>query len=233
MKKVGSTMMNKTIWFVGAALLSVSCGGDLDCRHKGAECAEGFSCEPESDGAWRCAKQAAQPAAEGAPKDARPVTDPDPVSAPAPAPAETPCPDHPMCAGISAQCACGPDGVLLTRTLDRDGDGKPDEKAVYTNDREGRPTQVIVDEGMDGSADSQHSYEYNAHGDPVAWRIDRLSKASAEARNQTIVYVYDDQGNLVREETDLDIDEKIDSTCTYSPPCPPPIPNSRCKPICK
>jgi len=218
-------MRTEISWLVAAALAAVSCGGDLDCRNKGEECAEGFACEDGAKGGWQCVKDEVQTAAEK-PNDAA-------RSAPAPAPAEAPCPNHPMCAGISAECLCGPDRSLLTRTLDRDGDGKPDEKAVYTNDAEGRAMQVVVDEGMDGSADSQHSYEYDHRGNPAAWQINRLTKAADGAQDQRLAYVYDSQGNLTQEKLDLGVDGSIDSTCTYSPPCPPPIPNASCKPVCK
>jgi hypothetical protein len=210
-------------WLVAAALAAVACGGDLDCRHKGMECAEGFACEGGSDGAWQCVKrpaQAAVPKINGGVRRAPDVTG-------------TPCPLHPMCVGLSAECVCGPDQSLLTRTLDRDGDGKPDEKAVYTTDTEGRIVQVIVDEGMDGTSDSQHSYTYDDRGNPLVWQIDRLSKTPADAKDQQLVYVYDEQGNLTQEKLDLDIDGTVDSTCTYSPPCPPPIPNASCRPVCK
>lgn len=222
-------MILKTIWLIGVMLLAVSCSGDLDCRHKGAECAEGFSCESGTDGVWQCVKRPTPPAAQRDPNGAPPP----PAQVRTPAPAETPCPGHPMCVGKPAQCVCGLDGVLLSRTLDRDEDGKPDEKAVYTNDSEGRAVQVIVDVGIDGTPDSQHSYTYNGHGNPLVWRIARLSKASADAKEQELTYVYDEQDNLKQEELDIGIDGSIDSTCTYSPPCPPPIPNTSCKSICK
>ena len=217
------------VGLVAATLFAASCGGDLDCRHKGEECAEGFSCEDGGKGAWRCEKRPAQAAAENAADGKKPAR----VSAPAPVPADAPCPNHPMCAGMTAECVCGPDGSLLTRTLDRDRDGKPDEKAEYSNDAEGRVVQVIVDEGMDGTPDSQHSYTYNDQGNPLVWQINRLSKAMTNVKDQLLTYEYDVQGNLTQEKVDIGIDKSIDSTCTYSPPCPPPIPNASCRPVCK
>ena len=219
-------MSERSAWLIVAALAAASCGGELDCRHKGEECAEGFSCEGGGAGAWQCVKSTAQPAAnKGRTDEVRPN--------PPPAPAEEPCPKHPSCAGLPAECVCGPGGSLLTRILDRDRDGTPDEKATYTNDAEGRPTQVIVDEGMDGSADSQHSYEYNDRGDPLAWQINRLTRTPDGAPDQRLTYEYDAQGRLVKEALDLSIDGTVDSTCTYSPPCAPPIPNPSCRPVCR
>jgi len=136
-----------------------------------------------------------------------------------------------MCAGRPAKCFCGPNGDLLTRFLYDNETGKPIEKAVYENDDKGRPVQVVVDEGMDGSADSQHSYSYNDRGDPGAWQINRLTKAG-DKKDQLVTYVYNARGELTQEKIDFNIDGSIDSTCMYSPPCPPPIPNASCKPVC-
>jgi YD repeat-containing protein len=136
-----------------------------------------------------------------------------------------------MCVGKSAKCFCGPDGNLLTRFLYDDKTGKPVEKAVYENDDKGRPVQVVVDEGMDGSGDTQHSYKYNDRGDPLSWQINRLTKVEGQ-KDQVVTYVYNAEGNLTQVKADIDINGSVDSTCTYSPPCPPPIPNASCKPVC-
>lgn len=206
------------MWIAIAASLAGACGGDIDCRNKERECAGGFECREAGADGWQC----------------RPSETPAPGAVGAAPPEGVLCMGHPMCAGKpAAKCFCGPDGFLSTRFLGDEKTGKPIEKAVYENDGSGRPVQVVVDVGMDGSADSQHAYRYNARGDPVRWEIRRLSKESEGARDQVATYVYDAQGSLVEERKDVGIDGAIDSTCVYSPPCPPPFPNPGCKPVCE
>jgi YD repeat-containing protein len=240
-KRMRFTMRTNAIWLAAASLIAASCGGDPDCRNKERECAEGFACEERGTNDWQCLPRKAPASVEGkvdsekridaVQKASAPVQSPSPAPAPDPNPAGVICPEHPMCAGKPAKCFCAPNGNLLTRSIDSNEDGKPDEKAVYESDGEGRIVQVVVDEGMDGSADSQHSYKYNDRGDPVMWQINRLTKAG-DKKDQVVTYVYDSQGRLTQEKIDINIDGSIDSTCNYSPPCPPPVPNASCKPVC-
>jgi YD repeat-containing protein len=225
-------MRTHCVWFAAASLIAVACSGDLDCRHKSRECAEGFVCAQEGAGDWQCVPQKASAGATTEADSGKRIDEgknvPPPPQSPAPAPAPVLCMDHPMCAGKAAKCFCGPNGNLLTRFLYDGEAGKPREKATYASDDEGR---IVVDEGMDGTADSQHSYKYNGRGDPIAWQINRLTK-SGDAKDQLVTYIYDAQGRLTQQETDIDINGSVDSTCRYSPPCPPPIPNASCTPVC-
>ena len=182
------TMRTDVAWLAAASLIAVSCGGDIDCRHKDRECAAGFVCEESSANDWQCLPKEAAAGADGKGAPGKranegkvaPAPAPDPAAVGAAEPEGTICPEHPMCVGKSAKCFCGPDGNLLTRFLYDDKTGKPVEKAVYENDDKGRPVQVVVDEGMDGSGDTQHSYKYNDRGDPLSWQINRLTKVEGQ-----------------------------------------------------
>jgi len=214
------------------AWVVAACSGEIDCRHKTKECAEGFTCE-ERSGAWVCQKAEAS-------KTDEEVPEPQDVEQPKqaePAPQKklepAPCPQHRQCGPKAVECICAPNGRLMSRTLDKDGDGKPDEKAAYRHDEHGRPLAVVIDEGMDGTEDKRHSYTYDDRGNPLTWDVVGLPGGNAPDDKSRLSYRYDQEGNLVAEELDLGIDEKVDKRCKYDPPCPAPIPNPTCKRVCE
>jgi len=203
-------------------------GGVVDCRHKSMECAQGFVCAQGETGRWECAKP--EPAAAPREEEIRP----EPARAPAGGEAATrPCPDHPRCAKLAIECLCDAKGELVSQTLDRDRDGKGDEKARFQYNQEGFLTFVIVDEGMDGKDDLRHEYGYRGEGAPLFWEIRKTPGSANTKPDSRLSYIYDEAGSLVSESLDLGIDGKAERRCLYDPPCAPPIPNPACKAACE
>jgi hypothetical protein len=194
------------------------------------ECAEGFVCAQGEAGLWECARPEPEAAAVPHDKEIRP--EPAPAQAVGEA-ARRPCPDHPRCAKLALECLCDAKGELVSQTLDRDRDGKGDEKARFQYNQEGFLTFVIVDEGMDGTDDLRHEYGYRGEGIPLFWEITKAPNSANTKPESRLSYIYDEAGSLISESLDLGLDGKIDRGCTYDPPCAPPIPNPSCKPACE
>ncbi len=230
--------MKKKILILALLMFAfAACEAEVDCRQKAMECADGFACEEARGGAsWECVKaeppevrsKQNPPRPEPRPQAPNGVT-PEPGRPPGPAP----CMKHPMCGPRATECVCNPAGKIVSRSLDRTGDGKADEKATYDYDGEGHLAAVLVDEGPDGKPDSKHRYEYDVRGNPLVWEILRLDGGAVKEDEQRITYVYDDKGNLTQENVDSKLDGTVDRKCTFDPPCPPPIPNRDCSPVCK
>ena len=214
-----------------ASVLLVACGDNVDCRQQSQECASGFTCEEGKSDKWECVKS----------EEVKPEVVPDELTPPepkhhfarGPKVETTACKDHPRCSKMSLECLCNAKKQLVSQTLDKDGDGKGDEKAVYLYNQEDFLTFVIVDEGMDGADDLRHEYGYRGEGIPMFWEITRAPDSTNKKPNSRLTYVYDNEGKLIFEDFDTGIDNTIDRRCVYDPPCPPPIPNPTCKPICK
>ena len=219
----------RSLLIICALVWSVAgCSGDVDCRHKGKECADGFTCEEET-GAWICQKAEALESKEAVPEsqgvEQPKQAEPRPMNPTEPAP----CPQHRQCGPRALECICDHGGKLLTRTLDKNGDGEADEKAEFRHDQHGRMSEISIDEGLDGTDDKRHSYTYDERGNPLTWEIVGLPGGKEPEYKSRLSYRYDEVGNLAAEELDLGIDESVEKRCTYNSPCPPPIPNPACK----
>ena len=210
------------------ALVAVGCSGKLDCRNKGQECGDGFDCQKDDTGKWECLpmKQVAvpdgaaaapgeQPQAEGEKQDEeRGVT----------------CPYHLLCPADAVRCECSGSGQLMAIETDRDSDGAPDLDVRLTRDDRGLVTEIEIDEGADGSADEVHTYLYESLGNPLQHEVRRPKDGDAEGVR--ITYLYDGNAQLTTVQYDEKLDGEFDATCTYDPPCRPPIPNASCDPEC-
>jgi len=214
-----------------ASVLLVACGDNNDCRNKSKECAAGFTCEEGKSGKWDCVKSAEVNPEVVPGKETKP--EPEPHFTRGPKVATTACKNHPRCSKMALECLCNEKGFLVSQTLDRDGDGKGDEKAVYQYNQEDFLTFVLVDEGMDGNYNLRHEYGYRGEGIPAFWDIIGTSDATDKNPNSRLTYVYDNENKLIFENFDTGRDGTIDRRCAYDPPCPPPIPNPTCKPVCK
>lgn len=218
------------IVFVVSVLL-VACGDNTDCRQQSRECATGFTCEEGNSGKWDCVKS----------EEVKPEVVPDEAAPPEPNHhfvrdpkiETTQCKDHPRCSKMALECLCNVKKQLVSRTLDRDGDGTGDEKAVYQYNHRDFLTIVAVDEGMDGTDDQRHEYGYRGEGIPAFWDIFGISDSTNKKPDSRLIYVYDNEDKLILEDFDTGRDGTIDRRCAYDPPCPPPIPNPTCKPVCK
>jgi hypothetical protein len=213
---------------VTVAILS-GCVTDLDCRHRSRECAEGFVCLELAKDHWECV---AREPPVGEQKVERPKRDVA-TNAPAEANALLTCPEHRSCVAKASDCVCDSRGRLVSRSIDKNGDEKPDEKATYKHDQEGRPVEVLVDEGIDGVDDKLHAYEYDSRGSPLVWKVIGLPGGNAADEKSSVTYGYDESGKLIAEELDVGLDGAVDKQCKYDPPCPPPIPNPSCKRTCQ
>ena len=211
------TMKATSLLMIPLVLL-LGCGEARDCRHKAMECATGFACE-QSEGDWICRPSEGW---VGPPPGAPPRT---PVE-------NSACRQHKLCLPHALECECDPQGRLLSRTLDKDDDGNPDEKAAYEHNDDGLPVKVTIDLGLDGTDDKQHSYTYDERRNPLTWEFVGLPGGSDPSYKSRLSYRYDESGDLVAEELDEGIDGSVNKRCVYDPPCRPPIPNPSCKRAC-
>lgn len=145
---------------------------------------------------------------------------------------ESLCMSHPQCDAQAMKCICNPKGMLIRKILDRNDDKEADEQAEYLYNQEFFLTFVNVDTNMDGKLDVRHEYGYYEANRPSFWEVTDVSSAKEDRKNSRVTYLYNDQKDLIAEEYDVALDGRIDKECTYSPPCPPPIPNHRCQPQC-
>lgn len=215
------------------SVLLAGCGDSNDCRNKSKECATGYTCEEGKSGKWDCVKSGEVQPGILSGKETKPEPEPEPHFTRGPKVATTACKNHFRCSKMALECLCNEKGLLVSQTLDKDGDDKGDEKAVYQYNQEDFLTFVIVDEGMDGTDDLKHEYGYRSEGIPMFWEITRAPNSTNKNPNSRLNYVYDNEGKLILEDFDTGIDNTIDRRCVYDPPCPPPIPNPTCKPVCK
>ena len=190
------------------SVLLVACGDNADCRQQSKECASGFICEEGKSGKWDCVKSAeVKPGV--VPNEAAPP-EPEHHFTRGPKVDTTACKDHFRCSKMALECLCNEKGLLVSQTLDKDGDGKGDEKAVYQYNQEDFLTFVIVDEGMDGTDDLRHEYGYRGEGIPIFWEITRAPNSTNKKPNSRLNYVYDNEGKLIFEDFDTGIDNTID-----------------------
>ncbi len=223
---IGNAMKKKSFCIVYfASALFMACGDNADCRSKSKECASGFVCEGDRSGRWDCIKS----------KDDDSSSKEAPVKhyfARVGKEKTTLCIDHSSCTKGTLECLCNEKKQLVSLILDRDGDGKGDEKAIYQYNQNDYLTFIIIDEGMDGIDDLRHEYGYKSADAPTFREIVRNPEVRSKLPNSRVEYRYNNEGNLVFERVDTGIDGIFERRCVYNPPCPPPIPNSKCRPVC-
>jgi YD repeat-containing protein len=211
------------------AVASLCCSRDLDCRHKGQECGAGFACQKDDAGKWEClpAAAAAAPGNAGAAASAGARR---PDAAGEDEERRVTCPDHLLCPADAIECECSGRGQLLALETDRDRDGAADFTVRLTRDERGLVQAIEIDEGADGTADEVHSYSYESRGNPLQHEVRR--PAGGDGAGVRVTYLYDGNAQLTAMRVDEELDGKLDFTCTYEPPCPPPLPNATCAPDC-
>jgi hypothetical protein len=218
---------------VALALLTAACTPSKDCRYADWACAPGFQCVQAEGGAWDCAP--ASPVTRPgmklpSPGLLSPSRPPEALGAPKPLPlkAPGPCTGRPPCRKDALECTCDGQDRLLTTVFDANKDGQKDECATYSYPS---ATQVLVevDQGCDGSVDVLHVHELDAAGNEIAW----TSKPQAHPEKSLFRRFLYQGGKLAATETAMGAPEKVIQRCDYQPPCPPPIPNSSCKPVCR
>ena len=221
------------LFFLSFAMLltGIACNS-MDCRHKVRECASGFSCEESVDGQWVCIRKAMDDNSDSETVQTEaPVKKRESVKA-IPSQPSPLCMNHPLCADNSLECHCDAEGLLRRRVVDLNGDNKADEQAFYMYNREGFLTFVNVDKNMNGKIDQRHEYGYYGEGRPRFWKVQSRNSTEGPAHQSAVNYIYNGDNQLIEMQFDNNSDQKPDRTCVYSPPCPPPIPNRKCKSEC-
>ncbi len=211
---------------------TLGCSRDPDCRHKSRECAAGFRCQRVESGDWECLPDRPPDAnahPHGEAEEPVPETRP-PVDRQTLMDQRKACPRHDQCPQNAVKCTCNGLGWIMTKEIDRDDDGRADERIDLSRDHLGRLIETTVDKGMDGSTDAVHTNSYDQQGNLVALYT---KYPAGQSPNVRVKCAYDRQGNLLRMEFDEGIDGKLDKVCTFDPPCPPPIPNPKCRKTCK
>jgi len=216
---------------VVVALAALGCSGNLDCRNKGHECGDGFACLKNDSGKWECLPAEQAPAQEDAG---------DVVAAGSAQPAggergedeqRVTCPYNLLCPANAIKCECSGRGDLLAVETDDNGDDAADLIVRLIRDERGLVTGVEIDDGADGSIDEVHTFLYDSQGNLLQHEV--RTPAGGEAAGVRVTYLYDEAGLLTTTRYDDKLDGEIDTTCTYEPPCPPPLPNAACVPDCK
>lgn len=211
------------------AFASFGCSGNLDCRHKGQECGAGFTCLKNGAGKWEClpADEAAESEGDGAAADAgEQWTD----TAREGEEQRVTCPYHLLCPANAVKCECSRRGQLLALETDGNGDGVADLTVRLARDERGLVEAIEIDQGSDGTAEEIHSYLYESRGNPLQHEVRR--PAGGDGAGVRVTYLYDGNAQLTTMRVDEKLDGKFDFTCTYEPPCPPPLPNASCTPDC-
>lgn len=212
------------------ALFTCGCSGNLDCRNKGQECGDGFTCQQNDTGKWECLPAGQAAGTEDAGSAASGGENPPDQGEKQEEDKRVTCPYHVLCPADATKCECSGRGQLLAIETDGNGDGEPDRTVRLARDDRGLVTAIEVDEGADGSADEVHSYLYESRGNPLQHEV-RLP-GGGDAAGVRITYLYDGNGLLTTTEFDEKLDGEADAKCTYDPPCSPPIPNASCEPQC-
>ena len=201
---------------IAVSLLALCCG-DPDCRRKVGACAEGFACTQLDGGSWGCVERR-QSAGGSLRRPAEKVTRCDGTSA---------------CTGDGVECFCNPAGKLRFRRADTNGDGSIDEQTEFKYNQKGLNHITETDVGVDGVVDVTNTFQHDNEGRPTISEIIYHPDGLLKGENVRVIIVYNDEGAIVSEETNVGMDTTIERRCTFDPPCPPPIPNPTCKPVCK
>jgi hypothetical protein len=99
------------------------------------------------------------------------------------------------------------DGFIESADVDDGGDGTVDKVRLYTVDGDGNVTRIEDDSGVDGDVDSVETRMYE-EGVLVLQVIDNGNDGMVDVR---IVWTFDSEWRLLRQETELSIDDFNDT----------------------
>ena len=123
----------------------------------------------------------------------------------------------------------GPDGQLLSRVLDQNGDGIADGEDWWTYDENGYRAQYDADVTGDGISDWTEWFTYDEAGRLLSWYYDQEGDGVADGG---VWFTYDEAGNRLTWEADHNADGTSEEFCYWDPPCGQPY--DECpEPVCE